>query len=134
MNRVRHLKDLWKKWRRRVKRRRTARKKALAEARAVKKTEFSKKLAAWAVCVATLSVVASYTLAALGCETVGDVTVAVFTGCIGYLVTYAGKSLGEKMSRNKHGLDADGNPYTAPEADPDDEATVGIDTEGNTDL
>lgn len=50
--------------------------------------EFSKKLAAWAVLVAT----------------------AAFTACIGYLVSYAAKSATEKISRNRHGLDADGNP------------------------
>jgi len=134
MSRVRHFKEHWKKWRRKVKRRKASRKKARAEARAAKKTEFSKKLAAWAVCVATLSVIASYVLAALGCETVSDVTVAVFTGCIGYLITYAGKSLGEKMSRNKHGLDADGNPYTPPSTAPEDEAPLDMDTTGNADL
>lgn len=131
---MKRIKDRWKKWRRKVKRRATTRKKARAEAKAAKKREVSKMLAAWAVSVATLSVIASYTLAALGCETVSDVTVAVFTGCVGYLVTYAGKNLGEKISRNRHGLDANGNPYSPPEVSPDDEATVGIDTEGNADL
>lgn len=73
--------------------------------------EFSKKLAAWAVIVATVSVIASFVLAAFELDAVEDVTTTVFTACIGYLITYAGKSLGEKISRNKHGLDADGNPY-----------------------
>ncbi len=83
--------------------------------------EFSKKLAFWAVCIATASVIASYALSAFTRETASDVTVAVFTACIGYLITYAGKSLGEKMSRNKHGLDADGNPQHPPSG-PSDEA------------
>ena len=30
---------------------------------------------------------------------------------------YAGKSLGEKISRNRHGLDADGNPLPDPSGD-----------------
>lgn len=34
-----------------------------------------------------------------------------------YLITYAGKSLGEKISRNRHGLDADGNPFPDPSGD-----------------
>ena len=34
-----------------------------------------------------------------------------------YLITYAGKSLGEKISRNRHGLDADGNPLPDPSGD-----------------
>ena len=68
-------------------------------------------LAAWAVVVATVSVIASFVLAAFELDAVEDVTTTVFTACIGYLITYAGKSLGEKVSRNRHGLDADGNPY-----------------------
>ena len=52
-------------------------------------------------------------------ESVSDVTTTVFTACIGYLITYAGKSLGEKVSRNKHRLDADGNPL------PDEESGKG---------
>ena len=75
-----------------------------------KKVEVSKKLAWWAASVATSSAIASYTLAACGRESVSELTSTIFTACIGYLITYAGKSLGEKISRNKHGLDADGNP------------------------
>lgn len=76
-----------------------------------RKTETSKKLAVWAVCIATGASIASYVLAALGHEAVSDVTTVIFTACIGYLITYAGKSLGEKVSRNKHGLDENGKPY-----------------------
>ena len=76
-----------------------------------RKVETSKKLAVWAVCIATAASIASYVLAALGHEAVSDVTTVIFTACIGYLITYAGKSLGEKVSRNKHGLDEDGKPY-----------------------
>lgn len=72
--------------------------------------EFSKKLAAWAVAVATLSAAASYVLAFRDQQTAGEVTITIFTACIGYLVSYAAKSAAEKVSRNKHGLDADGNP------------------------
>ena len=75
-----------------------------------KKMETSKKLAWWAVMVATASLITHYALTALGMEPSGELTGGVFTACIGYLITYAGKSLGEKMSRNRHGLDADGNP------------------------
>lgn len=72
--------------------------------------EFSKKLAVWAVVVATAAAVASFVLAALDKQTVSDVTTTVFTACIGYLITYAAKSATEKVSRNRHGLDQDGNP------------------------
>lgn len=97
------------------------RKKRRRRKRKAKKTEFSKKLAVWASFIATAAVIASYTLAALGKETASDVTTTVFTACIGYLIAYAGKSLGEKMSRNKHHLDADGNPISEEPLAPDDE-------------
>ena len=72
--------------------------------------EFSKWMAAWAVVIATASVVASFALAAMDKQTASDVTTTIFTACIGYLITYAAKSTTEKVSRNRHGLDVDGNP------------------------
>lgn len=75
-----------------------------------RRVEFSKKLAAWAVVVATASAAASYVLAFVDKQTASDVTTTIFTACIGYLVTYAAKSATEKISRNRHGLDPDGNP------------------------
>ena len=72
--------------------------------------EFSKKLAVWAVVVATATAAASYILAFRDQQTASEVTTTIFTACIGYLVTYAAKSATEKVSRNRHGLDADGNP------------------------
>ena len=73
--------------------------------------EFSKRLAAWCVIIATAAAVASYVLAFLGLDTAEGITTTIFTGCIGYLVTYAAKSTAEKVSRNRHGLDADGTPF-----------------------
>lgn len=73
--------------------------------------EFKKKLAAWAVLIATATAVASYVLAYLDKQTASDVTTTIFTACIGYLVSYAAASTTEKVSRNRHGLDADGNPF-----------------------
>lgn len=75
-----------------------------------KKIEASKRLAYWAAIVASVCPITSYTLAARGLDPVSDLTSTIFTACIGYLITYAAKSLGEKVSRNRHGLDADGNP------------------------
>lgn len=72
--------------------------------------EFKKKLAAWAVVIATAAAVASFVLAFMDKQTASDVTIAIFTACIGYLVSYAAASATEKVSRNRHGLDADGNP------------------------
>lgn len=87
-----------------------------------KKPETSKRLAYWAIVVATATTAASYLLAAFGMDPVGDLTGTVFAACIGYLITYAGKSLGEKMSRNKYGLDADGNPLHHDDPTNDEEA------------
>ena len=72
--------------------------------------EFSKRLAAWCVMIATAAAIASYVLAFRGLETAEGITTTIFTACVGYLVTYAAKSATEKISRNRHGLDADGNP------------------------
>jgi len=72
--------------------------------------EFKKKLAAWAVVVATVAATASYVLAAKDKQTASDVTTTIFTGCVTYLVSYAATSTTEKVSRNRHGLDADGFP------------------------
>ncbi len=43
-----------------------------------RKIETSKKLAMWAVVVATAACIASYVLAALGHEAVSDLTITVF--------------------------------------------------------
>ena len=78
-----------------------------------KKIETSKKLAYWAASVATLSAASSLLLSAFGRDPVGELTGTIFTACVGYLITYAG----EKISRNRHGLDADGNPLPDPSGD-----------------
>ena len=72
--------------------------------------EFSKKLALWSIIVATLALLASVVLSACDKQPLTDLTSAIFTACIGYLITYAAKSATEKISRNRHGLDPDGNP------------------------
>ena len=71
-----------------------------------KKIEASKKLAYWAASVATLSAASSLLLSAFGRDPVGELTGTIFTAC-----------LGEKISRNRHGLDADGNPLPDPSGD-----------------
>lgn len=84
--------------------------------------EFKKKLAAWAALIATGTVIASYVLAALDKQTNSDLAIAIFGACIGYLISYAAATVSEKVSRNRHGLDVDGNPITpgAAQADVDD--------------
>lgn len=79
--------------------------------------EFSKKLAVWAVVIATASAAASFVLAACDKQTVSDVTSTIFTACAAYLVSYAAKSATEKISRNRHGLDANGNPISKEDAE-----------------
>ena len=64
----------------------------MAKKKRKKKMEFSKILAVWAVLIATGTAVTSYILAAFYRESVSDVTITIFTACIGYLITYAGKA------------------------------------------
>lgn len=80
--------------------------------------EFKKRLAAWAVITATASATSSYVLAFNGLQTASDVTIAIFNACIGYLVTYSAASATEKISRNRHGLDPDGNPIKTETPEP----------------
>lgn len=112
---LKKLKSWWRK-RKREKVKKKAQRKPL---------EFSKVLAIWAVFIATAAAVASYVLAAFYREAVSDVTTTIFTACIGYLITYAGKSLGEKLSRNKHRLDADGNPLPEDTTTSSDSSNIG---------
>lgn len=79
--------------------------------------EFKKKLAAWAVVIATAAAVASYVLAAMDKQTASDVTTTIFSACVAYLVSYAAASATEKVSRNRHGLDADGFPLDEEQED-----------------
>ena len=88
-----------------------------AHLRSKRKWEFSKKLAAWAVAISTLAIASSFVLSFIEREPVQDVTNTVVTVCVGYLVTYALKSLAEKASRNKYNLDVDGNPRTPYDGD-----------------
>jgi hypothetical protein len=76
----------------------------------MKRLDFSKALAIWAAAIATIAAIVSFALAAFDKQSVSDLAITIFTACIGYMVTYAGKSAYEKNSRNKHGLDTDGNP------------------------
>lgn len=74
-----------------------------------KKMEFSKKLAVWAMVAASISIILSYILAWAEKDSVSDMSLGIFTACIGYLITYAAKSGFEKNSRNKYGRDEYGN-------------------------
>ena len=76
-----------------------------------KKMEFSKRLAVWAIVTASISVILSYILAWAERDSVSDMSLGIFTACIGYLIAYAAKSGFEKNSRNKYGRDEYGNPF-----------------------
>ena len=73
------------------------------------RTEFSKKLVVWALAMTTLCVLLSYVLSLFDHDGCQDVTVAVVTTCVAIAVGYEAKSFGEKNSRNKYGIDEDGN-------------------------
>ena len=78
-----------------------------------KKTEFMKAIIVWAMVFGTLCPCASFTLSAFGRDPVSDVSITVFSGCTAGIIAYAVKSLGEKISRNKYGLDEYGKPYNS---------------------
>ena len=79
-----------------------------------RRMEFSKKLVAWALIFTTLCVALSFFLAYNDHDPCSDITVAVATACIAIAVSYEAKSYAEKNSRNKYGLDRNGNPREKP--------------------
>ena len=76
-----------------------------------KPPEFSKLLVAWALVFTVLCVGLSYYLAFNDHDACADLTIAVVTLCGGIAVSYEAKSYGEKNSRNKYGIDSDGNRF-----------------------
>lgn len=72
--------------------------------------EFKKKLlvsivAATFVCIAT-----SYILSACGMDPVSDIAVQMIITCLGAAIGYLIATVTEKNSRNKYGIDKNGNP------------------------
>lgn len=82
-----------------------------------KKMEFSKKLVIWALVMTTVCVLLSYALSLFDHDGCQEVTVAVVTTCVAIAVGYEAKSFGEKNSRNKYGIDEDGNKIECGKAD-----------------
>lgn len=76
-----------------------------------KRMEFSKRLAIFACIVTVFSIMLSALLAFLDKETISDVSVAIISGASAIVAGYMGKSAYEKSSRNKYGLDENGNPW-----------------------
>lgn len=85
-----------------------------------KKIEFSKILVIWALVITTLCITSSYLLALFDHDSCENITVGVVSTCIAIAVSYEAKSLGEKHSRNKFGLDENG-------------CKISIDTQSNND-
>ena len=78
-----------------------------------KRIEFSKLLVVWALVITTVCIVCSYVLAFTDHDSCSDVTGGVVTTCVAIAVSYEAKSLGEKHSRNKFGLDEHGRKISA---------------------
>lgn len=85
-----------------------------------RKYEFSKKIAIFCCVLMCFSYLLSVILSALDKDPISDITVAVYTVCGGGILGYIIKSAFEKNSRNKYGLDADGNPLGIAEINTDD--------------
>lgn len=81
-----------------------------------KRIEFSKIIVIWVLVITTLTVAGSYVLSIFHRDTVEGLAGILVSSCAVCLVSYAIKSLGEKHSRNKYHLDADGNPISKEES------------------
>ena len=71
--------------------------------------EFSKIVVYLMWIITVIWVTASYFLAWKGKDTNSPVTITVITTLLGVLIAYFITKTTEKVSRNKHGLDANGN-------------------------
>lgn len=76
-----------------------------------KKRQFIKIVLACLIVIACFGVLDSFVLAHLDKNTNTEVTVALIATVLGTVIAYCIKSLGEKKSRNQHGLDENGIPY-----------------------
>ena len=82
----------------------------MARRRKKRPMEFKKKLLVWAVVATSVCIAADYILSACGLEPPSGVSEAMITTCIGSIIAYCLATYGEKNSRNKYGLDRNGNP------------------------
>lgn len=81
----------------------------MAKAKKKRPMEFKKKLLVWVAAATSACIIASFVLSACGMEPVYEVTVALIETCLAAIVAYCIASLGEKNSRNKYGIDRNGN-------------------------
>lgn len=68
------------------------------------KTEFSKKLVAWAIIMTVACLITSYALSLMDHDPCSDITITAIGAFIAIAVAYEAKSYGEKNSRNKYGF------------------------------
>ena len=87
-----------------------------------KKTEFSKYIVVWSVAFTMLCAFTSYVLAMCGLDPCSEITSNVVIACIGIVSTYMVKSLAEKHSRNKYGIDEFGNKISCDNEESDEAA------------
>lgn len=72
--------------------------------------EFKKKLLIAIVVGTFFCIAASYVLSAFGMDPVSDIAVQMIVTCLGAVVGYLIATVTEKNSRNKYGIDKNGNP------------------------
>jgi len=77
-----------------------------------RRIEFSKRVVITMMVISCCWVSLSFVLSWFGKETLEGLTQTIVTTLLASIVGYFAKSFFEKNSRNKYGLDADGNPLT----------------------
>jgi len=83
--------------------------------------EFSKCVVMSMMAISCGWVSLSFVLSWFGKETLEGLTETIVTTLLASIVGYFAKAFFEKNSRNKYGLDADGNPLAGKEATPEKE-------------
>lgn len=73
--------------------------------------EFSQKLVVFLIFFGVAGVIASYALGFMGFETNESVTITLITEIIVTGIAYMTYQFGLKSNRNKHKVDANGNPF-----------------------
>lgn len=74
-------------------------------------TEYKKKLAGWVIAASICGAASSYILSACGKDPVVEVTVQLLITGLGTALGYLLATAFEKNSRNKYGVDRNGNPW-----------------------
>ena len=75
-----------------------------------RKMEFKKKLALFSILIIISVTLADFVLAFMSLPVPETMSYTIVSAAFAYLVAYATTSTVEKNSRNKYGIDIDGNP------------------------